>query len=311
MKKFMHWRSALLFASLWLSASTQAYQGELHQQLTFMSAKQLSRCMTVWQDMDNALAQHSYDPLSALEMRYVVRANVANAKGNFFGRMFRWNYYDVTRDDSQRVIGMFATRFNSRFEEVLGRLKSAPKSRQRLEAFGELLSYLQDVSTPSRVVPVYTGRWWAFNMQDRFDRFPIDDLRLESNGPKLCDEIAEIGEGLVNDNTGAVLKLLLTKTAANTLTSVNQEIPGMPANWTSFWRPSEKNSGADFGDYGKAGNNFGNRVEFRCATETEPKMRCLLLTDDPLYREFAFTRHRDALRSTMLAMLLVQIEGEL
>ena len=88
MKKFMHWRSALLFASLWLSASTQAYQGELHQQLTFMSAKQLSRCMTVWQDMDNALAQHSYDPLSALEMRYVVRANVANAKGNFFGRMF-------------------------------------------------------------------------------------------------------------------------------------------------------------------------------------------------------------------------------
>ena len=190
------------------------------------SAKQLSRCMTVWQDMDNAMAQHSYDPLSALEMRYVVRANVANAKGNFFGRMFRWNYYDVTRDDSQRVIGMFATRFNSRFEEVLERLKSAPKSRQRLEAFGELLSYLQDVSTPSRVVPVYTGRWWAFNMQDRFDRFPIDDLRLESNGPKLCDEIAEIGEGLVNDNIGAVLKLLLTKTAANTLTSVNQEIPG-------------------------------------------------------------------------------------
>jgi hypothetical protein len=127
----MHWRSVLLFALLWLSASTQAYQGELHQQLTFISAKQLSRCMTTWQDTDLALGTQRDDALSALEMRYVVRANVASAKGNFFGRMFRWNYYDVTRDESQRVIGMFATRFNTRFEEVNAQLRSAPESRDR------------------------------------------------------------------------------------------------------------------------------------------------------------------------------------
>ena len=124
MKKSMLWRSALLFALLWLNASAQAYEDELHQQLTFMSAKQLSRCATIWQDKDLALDMQSSDALSALEMRYVVRANVASAKGNFFGRMFRWNYYDVTRDDSQRVLGMFATRFNTRFEEVTAQLLS-------------------------------------------------------------------------------------------------------------------------------------------------------------------------------------------
>ena len=311
MKKSMLWRSALLFALLWLNASAQAYEDELHQQLTFMSAKQLSRCMTTWQVTNLALGTQHDEALSALEMRYVVRANVASAKGNFFGRMFRWNYYDVTRDESQRVIGMFATRFNTRFEEVNAQLRSAPESRDRLEAFGELLSYLQDVSTPSRVVPVYTGRWWAFNMQDRFDRYPIDEARLESLGPTLCNEVAEVGQSLLQEESGAGLKTLLTAAASSTLTAVNAEIPGMPAQWTSFWQPSADNAGADFGDYGSAGNNFGKRVEFRCATPADPKMRCLLLKDDPLYQEFAFTRHRDALRSTMLAMLLVQQQGEL
>ena len=311
MKKSMLWRSALLFALLWLNASAQAYEDELHQQLTFMSAKQLSRCMTTWQDTNPSLGPQNNDALSALEMRYVVRANVASAKGNFFGRMFRWNYYDVTRDDSQRVLGMFATRFNTRFEEVTAQLRSAPGSRDRLEAFGELLSYLQDVSTPSRVVPVYTGRWWAFNMQDRFDRYPLDAARLESLGPTLCDEVAEVGPSLMREDSGAGLKALLTAGAASTLAAVNAEIPGMPAQWTAFWQPSADNTGADFGDYGSAGNNFGKRVEFRCATSADPNMRCLLLTSDPLYQEFAFTRHRDALRSTMLAMLLVQHQGEL
>ena len=35
-------------------------------------------------------------------------------------------------------------------------------------------------------------------------------------------------------------------------------------------------------------------------------MRCLLLKDDPLYQEFAFDRHNEAVTATMLAMLLVQ-----
>ena len=125
MKKSMLWRSVLLFALLWLNASAQAYEDELHQQLTFMSAKQLSRCKTIWQDKDISLDTQNSDALSALEMRYVVRANGASAKSNFFGRMFRWNYYDVTRNESQRVLGIFTTRFNTRFEEVNALLRSA------------------------------------------------------------------------------------------------------------------------------------------------------------------------------------------
>ena len=71
--------------------------------------------MTVWQDMNNALAQHSYDPFLRLRCAMSFGQTLPTPRVILFGRMFRWNYYDVTRDESQRVIGMFATRFNSRF----------------------------------------------------------------------------------------------------------------------------------------------------------------------------------------------------
>ena len=56
------------------------YESAVHQQLTFLAAKQLSRC-----DQTSEL-----QPLSALDTRYVVRANIAQADSNVFWRMFRW-----------------------------------------------------------------------------------------------------------------------------------------------------------------------------------------------------------------------------
>ncbi|NCF45756.1 MAG: hypothetical protein GWP70_13200 [Proteobacteria bacterium] len=274
-----------------------------------MSAKQLNRCDVVWREQARDTATVSVLPahrLSALDMRYVVRANVARSKGNFFGRMFRWNYFDISRDSSEALWGMFDTRFNARFDGMTESLTKATEQRTRLEAFGEMLSYLQDATTPARVVPVFTGRWWAFSMQDRFDRYPVDTNRLESSGLALCADVAEQLEQLQSLATPKARRSLLAATAYQTMAAVDGEILGMPSRWSAFWQPSLKDPGADFGDYGIAGNNFGNRVTFRCPIEADPNMRCLLLKDDPLYQEFAYERHRQAVSSTMLAMLLVQ-----
>ena len=187
---------------------------------------------------------------------------------------------------------MFDTRFNSRFVAISDQLLNASEKRDRLEGFGEVLSFLQDVSTPSRVVPVFTGRWWAFSLHDRFDRYSIDESRLEKEIGGLCQEVAEKLSHFDGKDKQLSLTILLGQTARNTMAAVNSEIVGLPASWTSFWRPSAKDPGRAFGEYGVAGNEFGNRVEFRCGTEEDPKMRCLLLKDDPLYQEFAFERHR-------------------
>lgn len=314
MKKCMRWRSALLTALLLVSSGVHAYQDALHQQLTFLSAKQLSRCDAFWSEQLPSTAAPLLMPasrLSALDMRYVVRANVARSKGNFFGRMFRWNYFDVSQDGSEAFLGMFDTRFNARFSDLNAQILNAPKQRERQVAFGEVLSYLQDVSTPSRVVPVFTGRWWAFSLQDRLDRYPVDEPRVEASLDALCEEVASQFAQLSEDSVAHTLKKLLNDSAVKTMAAVTDDIAGMPAQWTVFWQPSAKDPGGDFGDYGPAGNNFGSRVDFRCATEEDPKMRCLLLENDPLYQEFAFSRHMQAVRSTMLAMLLVQRHARL
>ena len=93
---------------------------------------------------------------------------------------------------------------------------------------------------------------------------------------------------------------VLTDTADRTLAAVRESIDGLPASWTAFWTPSE--DPGSFGDYGPAGNSFGRRTEFRCGAD----QRCVLLQDDPLYREFALARHLDAVRGTQAAMLKMQ-----
>jgi hypothetical protein len=304
MKKCMPWRSVLLIAALLASSPTQAYQPELHQQLTFLSAKQVSRCLPYWQEADASMA---INPLSTLDMRYVVRANAARAKGSFFGRMFRWNYLDISQNDSDAVWGMFDTRFNSRFHDLTDQLVVESQQRQRLEALGSLLSHIQDVSTPSRVVPVYTGRWWSFSLQDRFDRYPVDVQRLEAAGQSLCQSVLVQVQDIAGADVGEALSQLLFYSARQTIIAVSSEINGMPAEWTAFWQPaSNDGSGNAFGEYGVAGNNFGDRVEFRCGDTGQEALRCILLEDDPLYQDFAFARHLSAVEATMVAMLIVQ-----
>lgn len=307
MKKCMPLRSVLLIAALLASSPTQAYQPELHQQLTFLSAKQISRCLPYWQEADSSMA---INPLSTLDMRYVVRANAARAKGSFFGRMFRWNYLDLTQNDSEAVWGMFDTRFNSRFHDLTNQLVVESQQRQRLEALGSLISHIQDVSTPSRVVPVYTGRWWSFSLQDRFDRYPVDAQRLEASGESLCQSVLIQVQDIAGADVDEALSQLLFLSARQTIVAVSSEINGMPAEWTAFWQPSQSDeneaSGNAFGEYGVAGNNFGDRVEFRCGGTGKEAIRCILLKDDPLYQDFAFARHLSAVEATMVAMLIVQ-----
>ena len=73
---------AISLCFLFLSTQVVSYEGDIHQRLTFMAAKQLSLC-------DQASGDRV---MSALDTRYIVRANVAQAESNVFVRMFRWNY---------------------------------------------------------------------------------------------------------------------------------------------------------------------------------------------------------------------------
>lgn len=280
MNKPFLWLTLLLIAE-WLPGQAFAYTPQIHQQLTFIAARQFNRCV---QD-SSQIAR-----LSALDTRYIVKANVAQADNNMFVRMFRWNYYNRADQANRSSWWLVETRFHGHFAELVEQLNQAEKQRRRLQTLGRLLTYVQKVSSPPHVVPVFTGRWWRFSMNDRFNRFAVDAEAVEQAVVDACDQINP-----ANDS----FSQLLIDAAGDTIAAVKSPISGFPATWESYWKFAD--DADDFGEYGNAGNAFGDRTEFRCGTE-----RCLLLRDDPLYEEFALRRHVSAVLATMRAMALMQ-----
>ena len=282
------WACALAFFGLFFTTPALGYESSVHQQLTFLAAKQLSRCYQT----------SELQPLSALDTRYVVRANIAQADSNVFWRMFRWNYYNRDEARSRAALRVIDTRFHDHFNGLHEELEQTGDRQQRLKTFGRLLSYLQDVTSPPRVVPVFTSRWWRFSFFDRFDRFDVDVARLQSTLANHCPQLVAYDEALRSSDSEPELQQLLESTAEETIESVRAPIEGLPTQWTAFW---QFGAADEFGNYGPAGNKFGERTSFPCGEET-----CLLLEDDPLYLDFAHARHTSAVMATMRAMLLMQ-----
>jgi hypothetical protein len=272
----------LLFLLMGFAAELHSYDSDIHQQLTFLAAKQYSKCAETQEGL--------YRP-SALDVRYLVRANVAQADAGFFSRMFRWNYYSPNPQDQKDVLWVIETRFQGHYRSLLRQVELGDKAEDRLKAVGRVISYLQDVTSPPRVVPVFTGRWWRFSFSDRFDRFPVDADAIDERLVDSCDRL-ELGS--------EDFETLLSTTANTTISAIKERIAGYPVTWEAFWSFGEKSG--DFGEYGIAGNQFGKRSSFRCADDE----RCLLLEDDPLYQEFALQRHVEAVQATMKALLIMQ-----
>lgn len=273
--------SYLVAMLLFLSPPALGYESAVHQAFTFLAAKQFNRC----------IENTPVAPLTPLQVRYIARSNVAQSDVNPFVRMFRWNYYDRSEEAERSALWLIDTRFHGQFNERVRRLERAEDDVAAYKEFGRIVSFLQQVTSPPRVVPVYTGRFWRLSFSDRFDSFPVDEAALNQAVEQDCSFLEAVE---------ADYHAILSETARDTLAAVVEPISGMPVSWQVFWTLADEERG--FGEYGSAGNNFGRKVEFRCGDDE----RCLLLKDDPLYQEFALERHLQAVRATMAAMYLSQ-----
>ena len=97
-----------------------------------MAAKQLSLC-------DQASGD---GVMSALDTRYIVRANVAQAESNVFVRMFRWNYYNRDEGREKAALGIIDTRFHAHFNSLASDLAKLYESEERYKTLGKLLNYI-------------------------------------------------------------------------------------------------------------------------------------------------------------------------
>ena len=274
--------AALLLAA-GCAAGAAAYEGTIHQQLTFVAALQYNRC---------AEGMH-LQRLTPLQVRYVAKANANQADRSWWQRIFRWNYYDRSGQASGRVLWLLETRMHLSFRDTLERLQRTKDLSRRFSSLGSVVNYVQDATTPTHVAPIFTARWWRFSVNDRFASYPVD---VDALTAALGDSCASVRAADVSFDA------LLADTANRTVASIVEPIRGMPATWEAFWELDK--DADDFGSYGAAGNNFGRATDFACPGGK--KRRCVLLANDPLYAEYARARHLQAVQATVSALTIMQ-----
>lgn len=276
-------RTCLAAGALALAGSGYAYESSIHQKLTFIAAKQLNRC----------LADSDIPSVDALQVRSIAKANARQAEANFFVRLSRWSYYDRSGVGNREVLGVIDTRFHEHFDQQVRRLTDATQADPTTvhRYVGRILNYVQEVTSPAQTVPVYTGRWWRLNLKDRFNSFPVDQAKVAAAIAGSCP--------FVLANPGDY-HTIMRQTANDTLTAVQAPMFGLPTSWEAFWTLNEEPG--KFGEYGPAGNNFGRNASFSCGAAE----RCVLLREDPLYRDFALQRHISAVVASMRVMLALQ-----
>ena len=257
-----------------------AYEGAAHQALTFIAAQHFNRCA-----VEAGAAR-----LTPLQVRYIVKANVGQTQANVFRKITRWSYYDRAGQNERSALGFIQTRLHRHFNRVVLALEEAESLAERYSNLGRIASYLQEVTSPAHVVPVYTTRWWRFNIGDRFDDYPVEEDAFAAAVAQDCSPLFA--------NVGSHAELL-ADTAEGTLAAVRQPIADMQVTWEVFWEIDRPGA---FGRYGDAGNNFGRQADFDCGSAE----RCMLVSRDPIYATFAAARHLHAVRATMTAMWLLQ-----
>jgi hypothetical protein len=281
---------------LLVPALASAYDPAVHQKLTFHAAKLFNSCVE----------ETGLERLTPLQVRYIAKANVALADSNFFVRLFRWNYYDRGGQQPRSLLWIISTRIHAQFDGLVEALQTAEDDAARYRELGRIVSYLQVMTSPARVVPVYTGRFWRWSFSDRFDTYRLNDEALEA---RLEDDCTDLITAPVSYQS------LLVETADRTLDAVRAPIDGLPATWEAFWSISDDPDG--FGEYGPAGNNFGRKTTFSCSgaddaadASSQRVRRCVLLDRDPIYAAFALERHAAAVRSTARAMVMLERQRE-
>ncbi len=273
--------SCAVIAGALLCENGTAYEPSAHQKFTFIAAQQLNRC----------LEGSSLPRLTPLQVRYIAKSDVAQAQGSWFRAPFRWGYYDRAAQDPRKLLWVVDTRLHDHFEKLEGDLLQAQEMGDQYSDLGAITNYLQNMTSPAHVVPVYFTRWWRFSLSDRFDSYPIDEEAVQEALHVDCAALLAAPDLPIDE--------LLRDTASSTLRAVQRRIDDLPITWQAFWKLADDPE--QFGEYGRAGNNFGRRAEFKCGDT-----RCVLLEKDPLYDAFALERHVEAVSVTMRAMLWLQ-----
>ncbi len=279
MKKIIFFLIGLLYTSLSFS-----YSVDNHEMITEVAIGHFNRCLD-----EGHLG--SLSQISEKERRTLVDGNLHEDLLGPIRRLKQWHFWDPKRrnDNGKYINKTLHKRFDAVEKSIF---KPLDFFSSKYSELGHLLHYLQDVTVPSHVVPIFHPAPPLFK-SDGFDKYAIDTYNLENETSFNCSSLISALPSNFNE--------LLDSYAKYTLKSIKEVIPAKgnkKYTWRLFWKEAKKNK--RFGKYGKVGNRFGKEMEVK-------KIDTPFFMTREIYNNFAKNLHEKALQATIQAIMLYQL----
>ncbi|ABM01112.1 hypothetical protein SHAM105786_06510 [Shewanella amazonensis] len=310
-----------LFALLILLAfSAKGYHPkEAHEPLTTLAVDAMAQCginlseSTRLQLMQGNLAM---DEGAGKLPKELMNTSFAKAVFPMTKRIHNWHFYHPDKTaDAQRLAGKTDMSMARLWQAAQAGLEQAP-AEHKAYYLGAIIHLIQDVTVPAHAVPVYHGpkiiawqrefaplvNYLGFGFRGIFViHDPVDDWPVNSTGAEQpiaaipCPELHA-----ASSNLSANFDALRTRVARQTLTALDNPIPGCAAPWRLFWR--EDLGHRYFAGYTQGIKPFGRANSLSGEGISIDGRPC-----EPDYQGFVETRHRAAIEATMAALQLSQL----
>lgn len=168
-------------------------------------------------------------------------------------RISNWHFYNRNASlkpmwfASRNLDHIFATRVRQLNERVAQ--GAAASTADVYQQAGRVLHYIQDMSVPAHVVPVFHAKLLVWNLEDGFDQFPLNPSMASFRlNPAQCEALRADAEG--GNPHGRLLR-----SANATLAAIGQRGSGGDAGaWRDYWvypSPDTAQVEKGWGEYGR------------------------------------------------------------
>ena len=201
-------------------------------------------------------------------------------------RFLNWHFYDAYRDTGAAMgTTMFGSEkslhriYDQRIASLLDALEDADAASY-YEYTGRILHFIQDMTVPAHVAPIYHYKFIWFDKSDYFDEMAEWENTGYTKPQDLC-----VFERVHEDDLKVQLNLVLDETAFRTRDRVRQDIPVPQGHrlhgktWQVFWvirDPADDDTYGDvisgFAPYGSEGNEGFAKL---CGSTGDDRRLCL------------------------------------
>ncbi|MEC9281864.1 MAG: hypothetical protein VX642_04080 [Bdellovibrionota bacterium] len=168
-------------------------------------------------------------------------------------RLTNWHFYTNQKKEDDWIFSAFLRRdFWKRWNFLMDEIENNKLQKNEFSALtGAIAHYIQDVSNPSHVIPVYHGP----GLKDEFDSYPILADKIRSTFSENCSSLETNPQNIFE---------ILEQTAKNSLNAIEEKtlvfLKDGKQHESSFKEAFWYRAADDdnfFGKYGSLGNNYG------------------------------------------------------